>query len=104
MKIVLFCGGGMSSSILSQRMEEEIKKRGINATISAHAVVNVEKYAKDADVIMVAPQIRFEIPKVREKVHPIPVEMIRMEDYGMMRADRVLKHALTLIKESRENA
>ena len=53
---------------------------------------------EDADVILLGPQVRFELKKVSGLFPDKPVEVIDMKDYGMMNGQKVLEHALTLVK------
>ena len=50
-------------------------------------------------MILIGPQIRYELPAVKEVAGEIPVDAIDMRDYGMMNGPKVLQQALTLIGE-----
>ena len=56
--IVLFCAGGMSTSMMVKKMEASAKEQGYECTISAHALSEAQTYGKDADAILVGPQVR----------------------------------------------
>ena len=58
-----------------------------------------KKNIHEADVILIGPQIRYELPAVKEIAGDIPVEAIDMRDYGMMNGPKVLDQALALIGE-----
>ena len=81
-QILLVCNAGMSTSMLVKKMQQSAKK-------------NIH----EADVILIGPQIRYELPAVKEIAGDIPVEAIDMRDYGMMNGPKVLDQALTLIGE-----
>jgi PTS system cellobiose-specific IIB component len=49
---------------------------------------------KNPDILMLGPQVRYLEGNFKEKLD-IPVEVINMQDYGMMNGEKVLKEALT---------
>ncbi|MDU1854292.1 MAG: PTS sugar transporter subunit IIB, partial [Clostridium baratii] len=55
----------------------------------------------ECDVILLGPQVRFLLNKMKSKYEPmgIPVEVINTVDYGTMNGAKVLAHALKLIDE-----
>lgn len=97
MNILLVCAAGMSTSLLVNRMNEAAKAKGMTLNIEAHPVGAIKNYGDDADVILLGPQVRFELNKVKEMYPNKPVEVINMQDYGMMNGPKVLDTALKLI-------
>ncbi len=53
----------------------------------------------DVDVILLAPQVRFQIEEVRSYLtsYHIPVDQIGFVDYGMVRGDKILDLILNLL-------
>ncbi|MDU6409816.1 MAG: PTS sugar transporter subunit IIB [Yersiniaceae bacterium] len=98
-KIVLCCAAGMSTSMLVQRMRQEAEKRQLEVDIEAVPVSDFELIVKDADVILLGPQVKFQLKRLQEAAAPLgkPVDVIDMMDYGTMRGDKVLDKALALI-------
>lgn len=97
MNILLVCAAGMSTSLLVNRMNDAAKEKGIEVHIEAHPVGSVKNYGDDANVILLGPQVRFELKKVKGMYPDKPVEVINMQDYGMMNGAKVLDHALKLL-------
>ena len=97
MYILLVCSAGMSTSLLVNRMKEAATAKGVEARIEAHPVGQVGMHGPDADIILLGPQVRFELNNTRKKFPNKPVEVINMQDYGMMRGDKVLDQALKLL-------
>ena len=97
MYILLVCSAGMSTSLLVNRMIESAKARGVEARTEAHPVGQVAHDGIEADVILLGPQVRFELNNTRKKFPNKPVDVINMQDYGMMRGDKVLDQALKLL-------
>ncbi|UTY39636.1 PTS sugar transporter subunit IIB [Allocoprobacillus halotolerans] len=96
MSILLVCAAGMSTSLLVTRMEDAAKKRQIDVKIEAHPVGDIEKYGNQADVILLGPQVRYQLAAVKKQYVSKPVEVINMQDYGMMNGEKVLEHALKI--------
>ena len=92
-KIVLVCNAGMSTSMLVKKMREEAVAQNIECTIDAYPVAEVSNH-KDADVILLGPQVRYELNNITNLMNPIKVEAIDPMAYGMMDAKKVLKQAL----------
>ena len=82
--IVLFCAAGMSTSLLVTKMKEAADAQGYDVTIAAHPIAEAATYGKDADIILLGPQVRFEMDKVKAACPGKVVEPIEMRLYGMM--------------------
>ncbi|MGB3161804.1 PTS sugar transporter subunit IIB [Carnobacterium sp.] len=100
--IMLVCSAGMSTSLLVTKMEKAAEARGVEADIFAvsasEADNNIE--SKNVDVLLLGPQVRFMKAQFEKKLagKDIPLEVINMQDYGMMNGEKVLDQALNLIK------
>lgn len=97
--IVLFCTAGMSTSMLVEKMKAAAKERGYDCDIKAYAMSKVKEYGNQADMILLAPQIRFNLQDVRKKCPGIPVEAIDMTDYGTMNGEKVIGKVIEIIDE-----
>ena len=93
---LLVCATGMSTSLLVNRMKEAAETKEIEFQIEAHPVGQIEKYGEAADVILLGPQVRYELKNVKKMVLDKPVEIINMQDYGTMNGAKVLDTALKL--------
>lgn len=100
MKIILCCNAGMSTSMLVKKMRDAAAAKGIDADIDACPVSDVEDTAADADVVLLGPQVRYELKKVTKLFPDKPVEAINPQDYGMVRGDKVLEHAVAISHQS----
>ena len=99
MYILLVCSAGMSTSLLVNKMIESAKARGLDCKIDAHPVGQVGAVGPEADVILLGPQVRFELNNTRNKFPNKPVDVINMQDYGMMRGEKVLDFVLKLLEK-----
>ncbi|HGJ2641662.1 TPA: PTS sugar transporter subunit IIB [Streptococcus pneumoniae] len=100
-QILLVCNAGMSTSMLVKKMQQSATERGIEISIQAKSMTEAKKNIHEADVILIGPQIRYELLAVKEIAGNIPVDTIDMRDYGMMSGAKVLEQALAWIGEIR---
>ncbi|NLQ12951.1 PTS sugar transporter subunit IIB [Olsenella sp. KGMB02461] len=95
--ILLVCSAGMSTSMLVQKMEQEAKKRGLDTRIWAVADAKAAENVGEADVMLLGPQVRFMLDKMRALAGDTPVDVIDMRVYGAMNGAAALDQALALI-------
>ena len=99
--ILLVCSAGMSTSLLVEKMKKIAQEKEIDAEIWAigSSYLDTELNTRDVDVILVGPQMRYELTKIQERAiqSQIKAEAIDMQDYGLCRAENVLNQALDLI-------
>lgn len=96
-KILLVCNAGMSTSMLVAKMRKAAEKDGIEVSIEAKPLSDAKAQIQETDIVLLGPQIRYELENVRKIAGSTPVEAIDMKDYGMMNGEKVLKHALEVI-------
>ncbi|WP_047396071.1 PTS sugar transporter subunit IIB [Cetobacterium sp. ZOR0034] len=100
-KILLLCSAGMSTSIVVKKMLESAEKRGISVEIKAVGLEMFQENLDKYDTFLLGPQVKFrkdELNKIAQEVGK-KVEVINMMDYGMMKGDKILNFALSLIEE-----
>lgn len=100
-RILLVCSAGMSTSLLVTKMEAAAKAQGIECIINAVGEAELKKHENEIDVLLLGPQVRFLLNKMKIKFEPkrIPVEVINTVDYGTMNGEKVLKQALGMINK-----
>jgi PTS system cellobiose-specific IIB component len=96
--ILLVCATGASTAMVVQKMQAAAKRQELEVTIRAIAENDLNKNVDQADVILLGPQIRYMLDKIKSIANGKPVEVIDMRDYGTMNGEKVLKSALELIK------
>ncbi len=96
-KILLVCNAGMSTSMLVKKMQDAAKELNIDTSIEAKSLADAKKEITEADIILLGPQVRYELDNVKKVAGTTPVETINMMDYGMMNGKKVLEHALSII-------
>ncbi|PJI07904.1 MULTISPECIES: PTS sugar transporter subunit IIB [Clostridium] len=97
-RISLFCGAGMSSSMLVPRIKKAAEKRGIEVAVDAFSEVQFSKQLNKWDIALIGPQIAFKLPKLKKLCNDkIPIEIIPSRAYGMMDGEKVLEFALKVL-------
>lgn len=101
-RVTLVCGAGMSTSLLVVKMEQAAAKLEEDIKIIAVAEAELKHHIDETDVLLLGPQVRFLLSKYKKAYEPkgVVVDVINSIDYGMMNGEKVLKHALSLFKES----
>lgn len=100
-RITLICSAGMSTSLLVTKMNTAAIKQGIEVKITAIAEVEMKEYWDKTDVLLLGPQVRFLLNKLKAdgEKRGIPVDVINSVDYGMMNGEKVLNQALSMFKQ-----
>lgn len=96
-KILLVCNAGMSTSMLVAKMKKAAETKGVDVSIEAKSLSEAKKEIAEVDIVLLGPQIRYELNNVKKIAGSVPVEAIDMKDYGMMNGEKVLTHALEVI-------
>jgi len=99
-KIMLCCAAGMSTSLLVTKMQKAAEAQGIEAKIWAVGANEAKENGKDADVVLLGPQVRYLEKTVKAEVAPTPAALIDMKAYGKMDGEAVLKMAMDMIAEA----
>lgn len=98
-KILLVCSAGMSTSMLVKKMQDTANKEGKEYEVEALALSEAETKVDEVDVILLGPQVRFQKAQVEKVANgKVPVDVIDMQQYGMMDGEGVLKQAESLME------
>lgn len=90
--IVLLCNGGLSTGILVKKMKAAAEAQGFECEITAAPVADAEEMSKGTDLILLGPQVRFQMETVKKQV-TCPVVSIDPMAYGTMNGEKVLIQA-----------
>lgn len=98
-KILLACSSGMSTSLLVSKMEEYAQSIGEKVKIWAVGQEKAKAEMKDADVVLIGPQMSFLKSDLQNAAAPygINVEVIDMMAYGMADGKKAYEQAISLI-------
>ncbi len=75
-QILLCCTGGMTTGYFAEKMNKYCQLNQIPVQVSATAFYNLENVYQDYEMIFVAPQLRYKVMKLREKLKQVIVENI----------------------------
>ena len=87
-KMLLACAGGLSSSMVTQKMKAAAKAQNLDLDVDATSVGNVPSMIDGVQVLLLGPQM----------AHKCKVMVIDMMDYGRMNGEAILNKALALLK------
>lgn len=101
--IRLACSAGMSTSLLVSKMQQAAEAAGKDYDIEAKSTADIDNMLAGSpkpDVLLLGPQVGFMKAEVTKKGEAagVPVDVINMQDYGMMKGDKVLAFAESLMK------
>jgi len=95
--IVLICAAGMSTSLLVTKMEKAAAAAGYECKIQAYAVNEAPNVIPAADVVLLGPQVRFNLKAFRAQFPDKKIELIDMVQYGTMNGEAVFNFARNTI-------
>lgn len=95
--IVLLCQNGMSTSILVNKMKEAARDINYECTINAFSVTDAESAVKGSDIVLLGPQIRFQMKKLQPLYPDCIFEVIDMVAYGTMNGKKVIEQVVKVL-------
>ncbi|QIX94335.1 PTS sugar transporter subunit IIB [Cedecea sp. FDAARGOS_727] len=99
-KIYLFCSAGMSTSLLVTKMRAQAEKYEVPVEIEAFSEALANEKGKDADLVLLGPQIAYMQADIKKLLPTKPVEVIDSTLYGKVDGLGVLKAAVAAIKKA----
>ncbi|KGB49679.1 PTS cellobiose transporter subunit IIB [Leuconostoc mesenteroides P45] len=95
--IMLACSAGMSTSMLVSKMKKIATAEGKDYEIFATSTSDIDNSlsTRHPDVLLLGPQVAYLKNEIKAKADAagIPMDVISMMDYGMMKGDNVLATA-----------
>ena len=98
--IYLFCNQGMSTSMMVKKMQEAAKAIGYEAEIAAWPLGDVAEKGAAADMLLLGPQVRFNVKKVAAQFPDKKVDAIDMRAYGMMNGKAVIEQVMKALGDA----
>lgn len=95
-KVLLVCGAGMSSGIISKNAKKYAKKEKLNIDFDARSNSEVSPYLSSIDLLLIGPHYALELEKFKKMAAPynVPVVTIPRRTYAMMDGETIVKIAL----------
>ncbi len=101
-KILLCCSSALTTSMLVANLKRECDNQNIEAMIWAVGETGVSMSWPDADIVLLAPQIRYFKDLIEKEVNgQIPVQVIDGMDFSTLNAKNILKQAITAIEANK---
>ena len=82
--IVLICAAGMSTSMLVTKMQRAAAEMNYDCKIAAYALAEANAVVPTADIVLLGPQVRFNLAKLRIAYPEKFIETIDIRMYGTM--------------------
>lgn len=98
-KILLVCSAGMSTSMLIKKIKDAAKKENYEIEVEAHSISEARTIGHAWDIILLGPQVKFQLNEMKNAFPQKPVDTIEMRSYGRMDGEAVLKQARMLLKD-----
>lgn len=99
MKILLCCLAGVTSTLFSSKLKDAASRKRVEATVwsaSEHAV----EYSVDlADVVLVEPQLKGSVDKIKALAPEKPVILISDEDFVNFNAMKIFDLAYNAVNK-----
>ena len=89
-KVVLCCANGFTTTMLCKKIREE-EKQGLKMEVGAWPMTELDSAASDADVILLGPQVGFNLQKVKKAYPDKPVLLIDSRDLAFIDGAAVLE-------------
>jgi len=88
--LLIFCAGGYSSSLLIKRIEDAAAKANYEMKVNAKGFKLSDPESDGADIILLAPQVRFHKPEMEKRYPGKIIDCIDMSAYGMCDGEKIL--------------
>lgn len=99
-KILLLCGAGISTSLLVSKLEEASAMLGkTEYEFDATTIEQADKYVPEADVVLVAPQIKFQIGSLQRRFPDAKFTAMDMHMFGAIDGEAIIELAERTIEE-----
>ncbi len=105
-RIVLICGGGVTTGILLHKIVDAAEEMNIQIKCEAHGInsLNPTRF-KGAEVIVLAPQVRYMEEEIKAIYPEIPVRLITINDFVTLNGKKILMDLINefdLLNETRK--
>ncbi len=94
--ILISCSGGFSSSLVISKVKKAAQNKGLEVNTWAINCADIEDNVSKADILLIAPQIQYELPHATEvaKAAGIPCLPVSQADYGRCNGEHILETVL----------
>lgn len=100
LKILICCGGGFSSSYVTERMKKEVieKKLQNEVYIEFYPFSLVKEKENNFDIVMCCPHLKIYVDRLlKETTMSIPIYLLQPKMYGFMQLEEIMIDAQDVI-------
>jgi len=98
-KIVLFCANGFTTAMMSKKLEEAIQNHGLDYESAAYPYSEIDEKGPDADIILLGPQVRYNLKHVNQKFPNTPCVVLDMQTYAKMDGETICKQVEEILNK-----
>ncbi len=89
-KVLLVCSGGMSTSVLMNKMKDYAKEHELDIKVAACGTTQYLEEVSAYDIVLLGPQISYRKQQIASTVS-VPVVAINPQDYAFGNIEHILK-------------
>lgn len=106
LKILICCGGGFSSSYVTERMKKEVVAKGLENEVylEFYPFSLVKEKESYFDIVMCCPHLKIYVEQLLKKTTmSIPIYLLPPKMYGLMQLEEIIADAKDIIDIYRIN-
>ncbi|EOL44550.1 helix-turn-helix domain-containing protein [Enterococcus caccae] len=85
---------GLYTSLLVTKMNNLARDQKLNVIVQAYSVSKIDEKGKEADSILLCPELSYTQNEIKNKFPTIPVKVIAKKEYGLLDGAKILEDAL----------
>ncbi|MBE6469811.1 MAG: hypothetical protein E7001_07710 [Coriobacteriaceae bacterium] len=89
--VVMLCAAGTSTHLFAEKIQAAIDEEGYGARVSAWSVAQAKENRTGAELLLLTPQVRFELELIRALYPETRVEVIDFNAFAHMDAGAVIE-------------
>lgn len=89
-KILILCDSGVSSNAFLDLMRKAASELDVNCEIKPGAISEVFELVKDVDLVLLSPQVRYNLNKIEKLVPSVKVKVISVEDFSLLNTHKIM--------------
>ena len=98
-KIVLFCANGFTTAMMAKKLKEAIDKQGLDYDSAAYPYSEIDDRGPEADIILLGPQVRYNLKHVKEKFPNTPSVVLDMATYAKMDGEKIFAQVREILEK-----
>lgn len=91
-KIILLCATGVTTSILTHKLNAALNEDPLDLEVEVCPLFNVADKAADATMFLLTPQVRFNYSKISKMYPGLPVVQIENDDYLDLKIQNIIRN------------